>query len=208
MLVVEILSAVMALVFFKKYKDQSTRWILLNLWFVVIVELCAMQLRKYNLANQWPYNILGIVEIIVFQYIYFEESTSIAAKRIIKIFALLSLSTIVIEAFFYSEVPFMSFLNYSLAISSFLIAVSALLYLRQLVRTEKILYLKSVLLFWISIGLLFYHICNLPITVLSNVLLDLDVDTYGLLLIQAFAGILMYVCFILGFIWSKEKYNS
>lgn len=208
MLVVEILSAVMALIFFKKYKDQSTRWILLNLWFVVIVELCAMQLRKYNLANQWLYNILGVLEIVVFQYIFYRESTSSIAKRIIKCSAIVSIIAVIVEGLIYSKQPFLSFLNYSFAISSFLIAVSALLYLRQVVRTEKILYLKSVLLFWISIGLLFYHICNLPITVLSNVLLDLDVDTYGLLLIQAFAGILMYVCFILGFIWSKKKYNS
>ncbi len=80
-------------------------------------------------------------------------------------------------------------------------------YLFEMTKTEIIIHQYRVLMYWLSIGLLVYHLCNLPITVLVNNLTEYG-DSDILWAIQSSASLLMYFCFIIGFILSKWKYNT
>ena len=56
------------------------------------------------------------------------------------------------------------------------------------------------------LGLLFFHLCNLPVTVVMTDLFEIgNVD--NILIVQSIAAIAMYSFFIIGFIWSRKEYN-
>ncbi|WP_144439123.1 hypothetical protein [Lutibacter profundi] len=63
--------------------------------------------------------------------------------------------------------------------------------------------MNKLLLFWISIGLLLFYVGILPIIIMSSFLEYRGLFDYIILLLN----IIMYGCFITGFLVSKKEYN-
>ena len=82
--------------------------------------------------------------------------------------------------------------------------ITILLYFREILNSEKVLYTNKNLLFWIGIGLLLYFVGNIPFRILRNYYEYLT-DATILFLINFTLTIVMNTCFIIGFIWSDKK---
>ncbi len=201
----EIVCAITATICLRKYKHSATKWIVVYLWTVCIIELLPTISPDLKVENVFLYNMLGIVEFSTLSYIFYKEINTAFFKKVvftsIMIFALI-LSYNIWATHFQKNV----FYNIAFGCSSLLISLYCCFYFYYVARTEKILHLYRTLLTWICIGLLVYHLCNLPITVLNNLLDVIDQDV-SVLIILAICGSIMYICFIIGFLWSKKRYN-
>lgn len=189
------------LIFLYKYWKLPASLIVLYLAIVFGVEL----INKDGVDNQWMYNLVVGSELIFLTIIfYFSVEDSVLKKIILGLFAS-CLVFIVCDVLLITQTPY-KFLIYAFGFESLCISIMCIVYLFEMTRTEKVLYQNRDLLYWICVGLLLFHMCNLPITVLSNNLFEFG-DTFTLLSIQSIASLAMYCCFIIGFIMSKWKYH-
>ncbi|WP_158847565.1 hypothetical protein [Algibacter sp. L1A34] len=88
-------------------------------------------------------------------------------------------------------------------IASVLLITSIVFYFSEILNTNEVLFIKTNLMFWISVGYLLYLAGNIPIRVVRNYLFEL-VDLQNVLEISSILSIVMNFCFILGFIWGEK----
>lgn len=201
----ELLCAIIASICFFKYNSTSLKFVLIYLWLVCITEFSAKYLTLQLPNNVLLYNFLSLIEFCIFSYIFYKELKIIFFRKVIFISVFIFSICLFIDIF-YTGNPVESFLSLAYGCSSILLSLYCCFYFYYVAQTEKILNLYQILFSWICIGLLVYHLCNLPITVLSNQLHSIN-ENDNLLSILALSGMLMYICFITGFLWSKKEYN-
>jgi len=201
-LYLEWIAMLFGLIFLKKYWKAPVRLVPLYLICVVTIEYIAFDLSN----DQWLYNLLGILELLIFSYVFYSSVKGIGSKKIILAACFCGILFLLVDIFFITK-TFFTFLSYAFGIISLALSLMCFVYLFEMTRSEKVLHQNRVLLYWIVIGLLTFHLCNLPVTVLTNQLLEIG-NVQNILEIQNVAGIAMYICFIIGFIWTQERYNT
>ena len=185
----------------KKYWKTPSGYILIYLGILLLVEYLGAILKN----NHWLYNIQSFSELLTITGIFYFTVKERVSRLIVLSLIGFCLLFMVYELLFIAE-SFRSYLSYTFGLVSFAIPLMCFVYLFELTKSEKILNQNRVLLYWMCIGLMVYHLCNLPTTILINDLFELDY--YAVLYsIQALSSITMYVCFIIGFIWSYRAYN-
>lgn len=200
----ESLTLLIGVIYSKKYWNSPCKYILVYLFVVFILDSLAGLVFSTN--NQWLYNLISFFELSILTFVFYRSTIKILHKRAIAVLFVLSTSMLVIDGIFITQ-SFQGYLSYGFGLSSISIATMCFIYLNAIARTEKILNVSRILLFWVVVGLLFYHLCVLPITVMVNQLDDIG-NPENLLLIQSLSSIVMYVSFIIGFIWTQKEYNT
>ncbi len=198
---IEGLALIVGLIFIKKYWKTPSFLIVIYVGLVYGVEFFGLRIEN----NQWLYNLLGFSELLLVATTFYLTTKEGVSKKIILVLTFICAVFLLCDSLFITQ-SFYKYLSYAFGFVSLGISTMCLIYLFELTRTEKVLYQGRTLLYWVSIGLLVYHLCNLPITVLSNKLIEIG-NSEALLSIQSISCIVMYSCFIIGFIWSKRKYN-
>ena len=201
----EIGAAVLSILSYKKYNKPKMIWLPIFLVTVVCVEFTGKTMSKFELSNVLLYNLLSVMEIGVFSFIFYPLIKIKWQKRSVLILLTICLLSLLINLILIKD-PCSYFLMYGFGLASIYISILACLYLYNLAQTPKVLNLSSNLFVWICFGLLCYHLCSLPITILANILDPIDMNDQ-LLVVMAIPSIIMYCCFIIGFLWVKEKYS-
>ncbi|MEM9549053.1 MAG: hypothetical protein AAGA77_23905, partial [Bacteroidota bacterium] len=194
-------TVLIGLIFSKKYWGTPPGYILIYLVLLLLVEYYGGIISN----NHWMYNIQSFAEFLIVSLIFYYSVQSKTSKNIIIVLAGICFTAIWIELLLITK-TYNMYLSYGFGLVSFAIPLMCLVYLFQLANSEKILNQNRVLLYWMSIGLMIYHLCNLPTTVLINDIFN--TQEYNVLYsIQSLSSFMMYSCFIIGFIWSQRKYN-
>jgi hypothetical protein len=98
------------------------------------------------------------------------------------------------------------FHSYTFTVGAIFLIITIGLFLIEILNTEKVLYFKRYLMFWISMGLLVFYTGIIPFVISLN-LLPAMLSTDSLMIIFITLNFLMYSCFTLGFILS-HKYSG
>jgi hypothetical protein len=88
-----------------------------------------------------------------------------------------------------------------------LLIVTIGLFLVEILNTEKVLYFKRYLMFWISVGLFVFYTGIIPF-VLSLNLLPALLSSDSLAINFFTLNVVMYTCFTIGFILSRPYSNE
>lgn len=201
---IEIITAIFATIYFRKYKKSYLKYFLIILWYIVINEITGFYIREYlNKSNAIIYNIYYVVNFTFLLSVYRNFTISKTYKKCINIFIITYWITCIINLFYEDCLTEPQIIPYILA-SSFLI-VSILMYFIEILKSEQILNITKNLLFWISIGLLLFHIGYIPYKIIQKfspiesimTLEKLRSIFYSLILI-------LNICYIIGFIWSHK----
>ena len=156
--------------------------------------------------NHWLYNIQSSWEYISYVLIFYLSVKQPRSKKIVLGLALAGILFLCVDLIFISG-TFRQYLTTAFGFVSVLLPLMCFVYLFEMVDSEKVVNQNRVFMYWMCIGLMVYHLCNLPQTVLINELIDLQ--GYAIIYtIQALSSIVMYTCFMIGFIWSDPKYNT
>lgn len=215
-------ATIAASITYKKYRDTPNRYFFYLLLLTLIIESIAYTtiylyyfpdtaftiLVKDSLPdklfeeNYWLYNLLRISTFYL--YLYYFLKLLKKNKHIYYIYALLILYSICIamnlyiwkEDFFYKN---LMLVRISGTLS---ILIGSTFYFNEIFDSDKILNLYKELSFWLVIGSLFYYLVTVPIIIFSVLFYNFQWIYVSILLL---ANIVLYGCFIFGFIMNARK---
>ncbi|MGB5553806.1 MAG: hypothetical protein WBM83_04040 [Flavobacteriaceae bacterium] len=95
--------------------------------------------------------------------------------------------------------------KYTFMVGAVFTLICALLHFRQLLQSDDALNLSRTLPFWVSTGLLLFNIGMVPYMLLSDYL-NFRNNIYSIVILLLL-NFILYGCFSIGFIWSREKPN-
>ena len=93
--------------------------------------------------------------------------------------------------------------TYTFILGLFLVTILVFIYLSEIMNSDKIFKLTNTSEFWISIGIIIFNFGFIPVLVVAELIRWEGIYNYILL----FVNVIMYSCFITGFIISKREYN-
>ncbi len=199
------ITAIISLIFYKKFKNTKYIYFIYYLLFTFIIELLGFLLGSvFNLNMDYILNIYIVITFIFYFIFYRSIFKNNIIKKTIFLFIILYLSfilfdLIILRTNFINQL----FIN-NMVFGSILLLITLLLFLIEIINSKDIVFnIKKAFIFWISIGALLFYIGIIPIMI-SGYYLEFDglFDT-----ILTILNLIMYGCFTIGFIKSDPKYN-
>lgn len=211
-LITEILAAVLATVFYYKYKNLGFKHMLWILWLIVIVELLAKYHKELGLYyvgedglkyNSFLYNLLYLIVYPLFYLIYYKTLETKKYKNTIKIFFVIFLIVTAVNWIFIQDI-LTSWSKYPNVVGSLFLTICIIFFFIELLQSEKIIKFQRSVPFWVSVGLLIYYTSTIPFSVVADSLAIGGEAQKKLFLINYILSITMYLIFSFGFIWSRR----
>jgi len=218
------LTAIIATITYKKYKDSQS-WIFMPfLWFTFLIELLNLlptarlfypdwnflKLMSYILPDHliassiWVGSMYSIVSFYVYLWYY---KSILGYRR--------SARTIDVCMVIYSALVIHSLLNYQDLMVSWLqphmfagvvfTVVAICFYFMTILKSDKILSFYRTLPFWLTMGILFFNLVTMPIFIFAKQL-SFSASIYVYILVLS--SYVMYGCFVVGFIVSVKYYGQ
>lgn len=199
----ELVAAIIATVQFKKYNETMEKYFLYFLWFTFVVDVAGRIMGQIFIVNNyWLLNGYMLISFLFYFYWYASILQSKIIKRTILSFAII-LGAISIGNFIVAK--WTGYHKFTFLTGAILTMVCAVFHFRQLLYGDEVLILKHKLSFWISTGLLLFNMGMLPLMLLSDYFDFLGSRFYIVTIISL--NVILYGCYIIGFQWTKEKYN-
>lgn len=201
--ILEFITAVLATVFYKKYMASKEKYFLYFLWFTVLIEICGA-LMRYNIfaiENFWLYNFYTVISFLFYFHWYHSILKQKALQRTVLAFSVLFMGIALWNFVFQS---WFEYHQYTFVVGALFTLVATVFHFWQLLYSNQILVIQYKLSFWISTGLLLFYMGMVPLMLLSSYF-KLTGTSYYILIISL--NCILYGCYIIGFLWTKEKYN-
>ena len=199
---IELLAAIVGSFYFYKYKREFLKYFLVILWYTAVNEFLGFTLTRMGVAvNVIIYNIFHFINFS-FLFLLFNKCLKIERhKKFTKIFLAIYVLSFFINMCFENYLNQIQTIPYLIA--SVLLITSIVFYFSEVLNTDEVLFIKTNIMFWVSVGYLLYLAGNIPIRVVRNYLYQL-VDLKYILEISSVLSIVMNICFIFGFIWGEK----
>lgn len=205
--IVECLAAVIATVFYTKYKHLPIKPILLILWLTVIAETCArIPSLRIEGTNHLIYNCYLVTAYPLLYLTIYHHIKNPIRKKYSRIIAISVVGILFLRGF---TTPFLTkFMVYMFSLSIVGLVPLLLYYAVDLLKNNKQIILRHKLELFIFTGYLIFGIAYIPISFVTTgtELLSLSREALDILFnIQYMIVILMNAIFIFGFVWTKPR---
>lgn len=199
-----VLSLLSCIFKFRKLHPLVTKYFVWFLLFYLFLECYGLYLSSHKIRNHWLYNIYIFIEFNFLNYIYFHAITTTRSRNIIKLFSLIYPLLFIINIAFIQGMHI--FNTYSYVAGGVGVIVWTCMYFTELLSKPKYSSIIEQPLFWISTGLLFFYLGNIPFYGMINYLLK---NYLGIVknyfIIVLILNILKYSLYAVGFLCSKPK---
>jgi hypothetical protein len=207
------ITLILSLVYYKKYFNTVLKYFPILIAYTFLNELLGNLVRyseyfsffaqsEHTYSNSFIYNIFDIIFFGYFFYVYWRLSQSKRIKNLIVFFAIIALLANIINAIFYDPMEIALF--YANAVSCWILVAFSIQYLNQLRPHLKWKVQRYNLMFWISIGLVLFHLF-FPFLFITGYLKPEVWYKFNLQTIVRILIIIMYALFSIGFIVSRKK---
>jgi len=201
-----LLAGIVGLFFLYKLPDNKAKSLLGMIFFSVLTEFVGSNLTRWTgLINYCVFNIYILVSftyyLILLKYLLVHRNHKRFADILLIIFVLFYICDFI----FIQKTIFEAF-TFSFAFGVIFVLILSCLYLVEIFNSKKILNFGKSIFFWFILGVLLFHVPFLPFMLaIKWFLIESNETIYSLMLF--ILNLLMYGCFIIGFIWSEKKYN-
>jgi len=204
-ILIYLVSLLIAIVFFSKIKKTKSHYFVYLLTLGLITETAGYYIGFYTKLKYiyLVYNIYALLNFSFFILLYRSFIENVRKKKAI-LFILCSFLVVAIITYLLIDTSILKYQLTTFIYGSFCLIVTIFIYLSDLFDKDIILNIKSVFMFWVSIGCLLFYICYLPVFTLASYA-KYNVAWHTIIL---FLNIIMHLCFITGFILSKKEYNN
>ncbi|MCL9804979.1 hypothetical protein NAT51_05585 [Flavobacterium amniphilum] len=204
MMLLQFVTAIIGTVYYYKYKNTVLKIFLFILWYTALNDVLGYFYQDLTNAsnNYFIYNFYQILRFCIVLYIYKFYVESVSYKKLIIGFISVYCLSVVIN-FFVEDFLSSYFLN-TFIIGATFIATAVLLYLFEVLKSDKVLYVTESLIFWISFAHLVYFVPNIPFYIVRKYYSDSSTIPY-IFMINYLLLLMYYLILILGFIWSKPE---
>ncbi|MES2882799.1 MAG: hypothetical protein V4676_11665 [Bacteroidota bacterium] len=197
------LSVAAGLISLKNKLPLTLKVFLVFLCYTLVNELITV---KMNGANHWLYNIYNYIRIALLSFIYLKLLVTPILKKIIKGFLISLPAWFAISFFLLDGIHQLHTPTVLAACVAFVFMSTGYLYELLLYPTQENLLRKP--FFWISTGILFYFLGNLPYLGSINYLVKKDMKlAMQLYYIVYILNAVMYTLFVVAFVstWNRRK---
>lgn len=174
--------------------------------FTFIEDFGGHVLTRYDLINNVAYySILSTIILLLYFYFYYQQIKDAAYKRII-LYATILLGIFSVLNIIFVQRIFEKFTSYNFCIGSVIMCVIICMYVIETMKSDQIIDLKKNLLFWVSIGLFFYYLMNIPMMAAFNYLVESNSNTLRMIYknISYVVLYIQYILFIIGAVCMKK----
>ena len=200
---IELIVAIIATIYYYKYKHTFLKYFLIILWYTAINEFIGFLLKKLGFTNNIIiYNIFHFINFSFLFLLFNKSLNKLKHKKWTKVFLLLYVVGFFINLFF--EDYFIKVQTVPFLMASIFLIISIVFYFSELLNTNEVLVVKKNILFWISVGYLLYLSGNLPIRVIRNYFTEV-VNLEYILEVSSILSIILNICFIIGFVWGEKN---
>lgn len=206
-IVIETAACITGFTYLKKWKGSFMKAFPFYLLVIVILEVYGNYLIKDNHVNEayytWFVMPLEFGFFIWLYYMYFKQTRfkifPIAGGILYAAACILSLALVkYVDNYWQLPISYMIGIIVLLGLS--------IIFFVHLFNGDNILYFRSNIFFWVSIGLLVFYLISSPFYVFRESLYKNYKEIFWLYYyIQFFANYLMYILFSIGFIWGKPQ---
>ena len=200
--VFEFIAAIVATAYFKKYRHSSERYFLYFLWFTFFIEVLGAALKPFcPIVLSWIYSGFSFVSVIFYFYWYYQILKTKQLRIVVIVFA--SLFTLM-TTLAYILPDELKNQGYAFVVGSIGVLILTLFHFYRLLNSNEVLIIKHKLSFWISTGLLLFYVGIIPLVLLTKTLV---ISPLSRILILISLNLILYGCYVIGFIWTRKKYN-
>ncbi len=211
-LILYVATIVASILSYKKYFESKLRFLPILLTYILLTEVLGLVILLdpelnpfitglYSDYNYIIYYAYSIIFFCYFFYIYWYYTSSKKIKNIIVYGGIAYLIIAIINAYFKSIITERQLFSYTYG--SLLLIFSALNFIVEN-KSNPTLFRR--LLFWISIGLITYQSIYFPINIVHSYITQENIDLYYQIApFHKAAVVVLYSCFIIGFITMKPK---
>lgn len=202
---VQFVAALIASLFFYKYRNSFLKYFLVYLWITFIFEITAFLLRKYDIVNNNSaiYNVYSVLSFFYLFSIFIKAIHDQQKKNILKAACLLYFIILVAAGFYENYLLEPQIISYVFAELILILGIG--FYLVEILKSEKALYANKTLLFWISLGLLLFSVGTIPFTIVMSYYTLLEASIHRVFAINFILIIIQNICFIIGFIKADKN---
>lgn len=210
--VLEFIAFCLVIYNFKLLYHSPLRLLIFVIPFIFFVEALAVIRLHYFGGMQEEggninyYNYTTLIILLIYYALFFEN---IHVKIYKKIFLIACIVTI---SFYLFNISFIqkghTFHTYSFTIGSVCLCLGIIFYIKEIVESEKIIFISKVPLFWISVGLFSFYIINIPYMGMYNFLVNDYIDfLVAFFKIGLFLNYFMYCCIIKGLLCLGKSFS-
>ena len=198
---IELTAAIFATLFYSKYVDSNEKYFLFFLWFTFTIDLTGViRDQIFSMKSTLLYSIFVIVSFLFYFYWYY----TVLKSKIFRLMAVLSAVLFIGITLVTQIVPDSEGQGYAFVTGTIGLLVLTFFHFYQLLTGDEVLIVKYKLSFWISTALLLFYIGILPLMLLAE---HIEIKGMNYTIILLSLNIILYGCYIIGFIWTKKKYN-
>ena len=155
-------------------------------------------------SNSWLYGIHSYVVVVMIGLYYWRLSKTIKYRFIIRNLIVIYCVFAALYAVFKDKIELLEKLNYF--VEEVVILSCVVLYLFELLKSEKFLNFYHSVHFYISIGLFIWYLCVMPIFLFDEFFTDVNTlyHDFRILTILTF-NVILYLCFTFGFYYALRN---
>ena len=201
-LIVISLTLFVAVFQFNKFKTSPIKYVVYFIGYVFISETIANSYLSNGMSTVIINNVYSIAYTFFNLFFYSILIKNNRAKKIGNIMMFIFSIGLLINQLFFQEFEH-KLQTYTFILGLFLVTILVFIYLSEIMNSDKIFKLTNTSVFWISIGIIIFNFGFIPVLVVAELIRWEGIYNYILL----FVNVIMYSCFITGFIISKKEYN-
>ena len=190
---IELTTLIIYLYFFKKHRVSFYKWFIAYVFFSCLVEFIGGYYKEMD--NYWIYNIYTFFEFLCITLIYYSLNKETTSRKIIIYI------TVIFYIIYFVSFKFEVLQNYTVLILSVFVSFFMLLYLKELLNSNKIMNFKKEISFWITVGFLIYYLGTVPF---FSLLYIGGMNDRILFTMLSLIVMIAHFVFIGGLIWSNR----
>jgi hypothetical protein len=177
----ELTAALAASLYLFKTKDNSIRQFVWYLWFIVFFETLGMYGYLYEIMDNpiidsiknskfrrttWLYNVLNLIVVFLLGKFIINNTNTLLSHKIVKVlvigfFVFCLVYFTFTTGFFEAKIP------YPFVVLTFVIFIMVMLYLRELIKSNKLLNFYKSPVFYVIIAVMLWYICLTPLFIFN-----------------------------------------
>ena len=200
---IQLIAAIVGVWNYNKLTLPREKYFILLLWFTFVVELLRLLLNDlFSIDFTLGHEIYSIISFLFYFYWYYNVLERRFSKIVTITFTIAFLVTTGLAYLFPVE---LGGKGYAFVTGATGLLVLTFFHFYQLLKSDEVLVVKYKLSFWVSTALLLFYMGILPLILLAG-FLEIKGSNYTIILICL--NLILYGCYIIGFLWMKKKYSG
>ncbi len=198
MWIVQIMALIIAIIYWKHYKNTFQRYFLLLLFLIVVSEISATIVKEIFGLRSFPiYNVLSILSFLFYLFWFKKDlNQKQLVNSLLVLFSIATLFSAYKDRFIHGLMEIMWIAG------AVTILISSFLFYLDLLNNKEVVKYKSTPKFWIVTGLLIYHIGYLPLLLFKDYI---GANTFYYRVPILILNIILYGSFIKSFLCWKPR---